>query len=172
MSPHRQVGTLSLLLRSFYAMNRRFVLLPGWCVAAVLTLTLVAGCADGPRQPPVETAPVAGKVTVNGAPLADAYIEFATKDFAGTAKTDAQGKFKLAQGAAVGENKVMIKVIPEGFVEDVEGGMDLGQLEASGDLAKMNMAASPIPADYADPEKTPLKFVVQEGGTETANFDL
>jgi hypothetical protein len=120
----------------------------------------------------VETAPVSGVVTVNGSPLADAYIEFATPDFAGTGKTDGQGKYKLAQGAALGENKVTIKVIPEGFVEDIEGGMDLGQLEASGDIEKMSAASSPIPSDYADPDKSPLKFVVSEGGTESANFDL
>ncbi len=142
---------------------------------AVLCVSVTAmGCSEG-RQGP-DTVSVSGKITLNGSPLADADVEFMAADnsFISYGKTDSNGQYKLIQGAVPGENKVVIKKLPEGFVNDVEGGMDLGQLEAANldrDVSQV-YKGSLVPLDYADPAKTPLKYAVPDGGTDGANFDL
>lgn len=146
---------------------------------AMLSLTLLAGCGggDGPA-----TAPVSGKVTLDGQPLAGATVNFATETFVGSGKTGSDGSFSLVTGAEVGENKVWISkfVAPEGgdFNDNPEEGLDAGQMEAAASATDDPTAAAPeptgeqVPPDFSDSEKTILKFPVSESGTSSANFDL
>ena len=147
--------------------------------ACVLGLLIaIAGCSESGTDVP--TVPVAGKITIKGQPLADAQVEFHNneKKFVGSGKTDASGNFKLYQGAVAGENVVLVKKTPLGFNNNPEEGMDLGQLEAAasaeaGGVPTNNaLKGSEVPLEFSDAEKSPLKFVVPEGGTQSANFDL
>ena len=122
--------------------------------------------------------PVAGTVTLDGNPLADADIAFylqgdRPQGYAGSGgKTDAQGKYELttgaAKGAAAGSYKVTISryrdanggplVIPEG--------MDLEQLKMQG------QAKETLPPQYSDMEKTELKATVEKGKADGYDFPL
>ena len=88
-------------------------------VWAVLALAL-AGCGGGPSY---KTAPVSGRVTVDGKPLAKASVTFVPVAGAGekgplpssVGLTDADGRYSLVfnsdsktSGAVVGKHKVMI----------------------------------------------------------------
>lgn len=146
-------------------------------LAALLCVTAI-GCAKGTAGGP-KTVPIAGKITFKGQPLADAEIEFIHDGevFASYGKTDSQGNFQLVQGAVPGPNKVIIRKLPEGFVNDPAGGMDYGQLEAMAMAARTpaiarKMRDSLVPIEYSDPNATPLKFVAPEDGTSEANFNL
>ncbi|MDA0589273.1 MAG: hypothetical protein O2820_03705 [Planctomycetota bacterium] len=141
-----------------------------------VVLVMLSGC--GSESTSVPTAPVSGKVTLNGKPLQGAIVSFGRPDFVGTGKTTADGSYSLATGAAIGENKIWIKkfVAPEGFNNNPEEGMDQGQLEAMAIDAPTGSKpidlGEQIPADYSDPVKTILIMVVGEGGTDSANFDI
>ena len=145
------------------------------CGLTSVFVVVLAGC--GGDSGPV-TAPVSGKVTLDGEPLAGAVVNFGVEDFVGSGKTGSDGTYSLDQGAALGENKVWIEkfVPPEGFTDDPEEGMDEGQLEAinmdSVESGETIDTGEKIPADYSDSEKTILKVVVNEGGNSSANFDL
>ena len=114
-------------------------------------------------------------------PLADADVYFHTEDFIGYGKTDAEGHYRLVQGAAVGDNKVSIKKLVggEGVNPDPESGMDIGQLQAAaegnvepGTELPVKGPEQLVPPDYSDPSTTKLVFRVPDGGSTNADFDL
>ncbi len=70
----------------------------------------------------MKKATVAGTVTLGGKPLADAEVYFYTDKFTGFGKTNAEGKYILAQGAAIGPNKV--------YISKIEGGAASGKPQA------------------------------------------
>ena len=142
------------------------IFLAGWLALGA------AGCGDSP----FETAPVSGKVTLNGQPLADARITFQPigsekEQGPGSATTtDAEGKFTLTtaegrRGATVGKHQVHQHV-------ENERGQAHGRCQLP--------ARASNPANVQVPEKVPLKygreapltFDVPKGGTDSANFDL
>ncbi len=141
----------------------------------------MAGCGgDEASGPIIQKAPVSGKVTQGGKPLAGVEVNFMTEKFAGVGKTDEQGRYTLVQGAEVGENKVYITKIRADsmFSDDPEEGMDDGQLAAILD-AEIDPSApqqakskSDIPPEYSDPQKTILKFTVPAEGAQDADFNL
>ena len=145
---------------------------------------MLIGCGGDSGKPPVPTASVAGKVTLDGKPLSGATVNFFTDQWMSVGKTNASGEFRLVQGAAVGENKVTISKVDESklkdieFSEDPEEGLDEGQLSAAnvdsdggvGDPSVL--MGEMIAADYSDPGQTILTFNVAEGGTDSATFDL
>ena len=141
-----------------------------------MPLLLLLGCGSG-NKTKAKTVDVSGRVTLNGQPLAGALVSFSTSDFSAAAETDDDGKYTLPQGAAVGENHVTISKIKgdAGFSTDPEDGMDAGQLEAAQDpniTGKKSLDGEQLPAKYSDPEKSILKYIVTEGGTDAANFNL
>jgi len=152
-------------------------LLKRWNAATVLPLAvllspLLVGCgaSEGPK-----TVKVSGTVTLDGKPLADADVNFVSKTHAGYGKTDKDGKFQLVSGAVVGENIVYFSKIDDPkFVDDPANGMDAGQLAAAA-AASGGRANTPkgqlVPAEFATAESK-LKFMVPEGGSSSANFDL
>lgn len=83
-------------------------------VAMLVAVTMVATAGCGGDQLPV--VPVTGTITLEGAPLADALVEFQPFDPQGSpsyGSTDASGKYELAfshtrKGAWVGEHLVRI----------------------------------------------------------------
>jgi hypothetical protein len=145
------------------------------CLASVVLLGLLTGC--GGKSGPV-TATVSGTVTLDGVPLEDAVVNFTVDGFVGSGKTGSDGSYSLVTGAALGENKVWIENFkaPEGFSNDPEGGMDVGQLEAmnegEADAGRKVETGSQIPEEYSDSETTILTVSVSEGGTSSADFGL
>ncbi len=112
-------------------------------------------------------APVSGKVTLDGQPLANVNVVFQpTADKAGIVPgpgsmgtTDAQGQYTLRlmadsprPGAVVGHHMVHFAVVVQ-------------QPKAGQEIPTANPLASKIPA-------TALEFDVPAGGSNQANFDL
>jgi len=148
--------------------------------AFFLTLALLAtaGCGGGGRDKP-DTVNVSGTIYLDNKPLADALVTFSTEEFAGTGRTNSEGKYTLAQGAVPGDNKVTVEKWEGGGVElNPEEGMDEGQFEAMADpdmTGKKKVDVGPkqlIPLHYSDPKKSDLSFPVPDGGTDSADFRL
>jgi hypothetical protein len=134
-----------------------------WLVGCLFVLAL--GC--GSRK----FAPVSGKVTLNGQPLANALVAFNPIPPEGSAQagpgsigtTDANGVYTLRvssdqAGALVGKHRVGITAqVPAGDT-------DTRQPRRRGSPTK------PLPRCYN--EETTLTFDVPSGGTDQANFAL
>ncbi len=145
---------------------------------ATLAVFLLPGCGGAKKTGP-ETVPVSGTVSHQGKPLADAKVYFFTEKFSAYGKTDAEGRYRLTNGAIPGENKVFVskltgdaKTVPNQIAEDP------GQVEAAAAAAandprveegRQRRAAA---SDLSDPERTKLTFKVPAEGTETANFSF
>lgn len=144
-----------------------------WAIACLLVLT---GCGKGKKGPTFDLTPVAGKVMLDGKPLADADLGFYLQGtapqgyFGSGAKTDAEGKFVLktgdALGAVPGQYKVTVSrlVGVDGAAIATEEGMDAEQLKMMGKVKES------IPAKYNDLEKTELTITVDKGKAD--GYDL
>jgi len=136
--------------------RRSFLLL-----ALPLALPLLAGCGSG------KIAPVSGRITLNGKPLAKASVTFAPvgskeKQEPGPSSagmTDADGRYTLTligqdgRGAVIGKHKVRIALQSEAdTADDRPDGLKQLPLKYNG--------------------QTTLEFDVPAGGTDAANFDL
>jgi hypothetical protein len=118
----------------------------------------LAGCGGS-------SAPVSGRVTLNGKPLANARVTFQPQSgsdqggLGSTAITDQNGNFSLkfvgkdTEGAMVGKHRVTISS-RSGPEEDDSG----------------KSIKEEVPAEYNTESK--LTFDVPSGGTKDANFDL
>lgn len=130
-----------------------------WAIVAAL---LVTGCGS-------RTAPVSGRVTLDGKALPRAVVHFFPDTDAPApgpgshATTDADGRFELAlmtepvKGAIVGKHKVSITAY-EGDDQPVSSGSDMVFRKAL------------LPAEYNGDTK--LRFEVPAGGTTSADFEL
>jgi hypothetical protein len=132
-------------------------------VVAVVTL-FVAGCGKNPHR----LAPVSGRVTMDGHPLASAVVAFLPDTKPGAkpsptsrGETDKDGRYTLTSsedkaGAVVGTSKVRISTMKSSGGSEVEGGAIL--------------AREMVPERYN--ARTELTFEVPEVGTEKADFEL
>lgn len=129
-----------------------------------ILLPLVAALGCGGKY-----APVSGVVTLNGAPLADAYITFQPIGGANQepgpgsyGKTDAQGRFTLRVvgddrgGALPGAHTVSISAYTGQIPEPTE--------------ERIRKVDNLVPERYNG--ETTLRFEVPPSGTGAANFDL
>lgn len=157
------------------SMVQRWSALLAW---GAVVMVGVSGC--GPKHVGPPTAKVSGVVTMGGKPLEGAEVHFITETFAGSVgKTNAEGRYTLPTGAAIGANKVFITKMEGGSGMDFNNpdeGMDAGQLDAmatgGGPAPGVVLPKELVPEDYSKPEKTLLKFDVPAGGTDAANFDI
>lgn len=127
------------------------VCLLGWSL-----ITIVSGCGEAQRS----IAPVSGKVTPDGKPLAGASVIFIPMDdpklplgVISKAETDAQGHFTLItsderNGAVVGEHAVRISTVKHRHVPNSE--------------SSETVAPEKVPARYNT--ETSLKFTVPVEG--------
>jgi len=149
-----------------------------FCMSLVPVLS---GC--GESVAPGRGVPVSGTVTMEGKPLADADIMFTNDTFVGVAKTDAEGRYRLVQGALPGNNRVSVSKYEGGqgpalaSPQPEADGMDAGQQAAAqmgwGDQKKK--AAGPkqlVPADYSNPSTTKLTYSVPPEGGSGVDFNL
>ncbi|HZT79944.1 MAG TPA: carboxypeptidase-like regulatory domain-containing protein [Gemmataceae bacterium] len=129
----------------------------------VLPLLLLAGCDTGPYK----IAPVSGRVTLNGKPLANVAVTFQPIAPEGSIDagpgssgvTDADGRYTLTligkdrKGAVVGKHKVRITYVPDAGAED--------------DAPRR---FKQLPAKYNS--RTTLECEVPPGGKKDADFAL
>src|SRR2546429_97189 len=128
----------------------------------LLLLVAAAGCGSGPK-----VAPVTGKVTLDGNPLANAYVSFqplsgGKMDAAGGGSygtTGTDGSYTLLMvesdkpGAVIGKHRVDIRI----------------KNEASDDRdPRLRPQAKVLPPRYN--ANSELTFDVAPGGTKEANF--
>lgn len=140
-------------------------------IFACCSIVLCLGCG----REPYKVAQVAGKVTLNGKPLANANVNFAplgTGDNVNPgptsqAVTDAQGRFTLhldipekPAGAVVGTNRVYITTGGSHWTGPA------GEQPDAGVKRKKEL----VPARYN--ASTELTFLVPAAGTDQANFEL
>ncbi len=126
---------------------------------------LLAGLGCGGSA--FDLAPVSGRVTWKGQPLANAHVSFAPTGSrlpgpGSYGRTDSEGKFSLRietadrEGAVVGQHVVRISTLGDAQSEQSDAGVKLPK--------------DRIPPKY-NTEST-LTFTVNAGGTDQANFDL
>jgi hypothetical protein len=142
-------------------MDRHILISWYWRIAVVVS-ALCAGATVGCHS---DIAPVSGRVTLNGKPLAGAVVTFQPRGNskeprpAGTGSighTDEQGRFSLRMvepnkpGAVVGDHTVTIATTTEAPATAIIKG-------------------SPIPPVWRDGSR---QFHVPPGGTTKANFDI
>lgn len=118
---------------------------------------------------------------MNGEPIEGANVTFLNDTFAGFARTDASGHYRLVQGALPGTNRIVISKI-EGGVESIisdlnpegEPEMDAGQIDAAamGLGAQVNLPKNLVPDEYGDPVRTKLTFEVPKDGATGVDFNL
>lgn len=144
------------------------------CSLILMTMMLV-GCGSGDNKPP--TVRVSGVVTIGGKPVEGVEVHFESDKFSSFGKTDAEGKYRLVQGATVGENRVYLSKMTGGPTNGAtQDGIDEYQLqmmaEANGGKVAPNVPVQTIPAEYSDKSKSKLTYTVPSGGATDANFDL
>ena len=143
-------------------------------IANSIALALMAGC--GPDRP--ETAPVSGRITLGGQPVATGRIIFYPEQ--GRSAIGAIGPegvytlttFEPGDGALLGEHQVTIQAtkvtgpaMPSSFEEELRQG-------GSGRAASVPAAVQWIvPQEYSRRESSPLRAEVARG-QNTVNFDL
>lgn len=132
----------------------------------VPVMALLAGCGGGPKRPSV--AKVTGKVSHQGAPLADAVVMFYPQEAGGgrpaTGRTDASGMFSLTtfetgDGAVVGRHKVTINA-----------GAAESESNDPAALAAAEKARAKLPEKLSTVEKTTLSVEVAADATQN-NFE-
>ena len=149
-----------------------------WMPLIVLApLLMVFGC--GQSTAVGRGVAVSGTITLDGKPLEGATVNFLNDTFAGFGRTNADGKYRLVQGALPGTNKIVISKLEGGaaaaVVEDTEAGMDSGQYEAAAMGSGGTVASKPkdlVPEDYSDPEKTKLTYEVPADGASGVDFSI
>ena len=141
-------------------------------------MLVLSGCGGGGADPG-KGVPVSGTVTLDGKPLEGASVTFMSGTFAGFGVTDAQGKYRLVQGALPGSNKVVISKIEggaEALTDDPDSGIDAGMREAEAmGNPEGEMPTAPkdlVPAEYSDSAKTKLKYDVPAGGATGVDFNI
>ncbi len=118
-----------------------------WSAGLCLGMMLLCTACGGSDSP--DLGNVTGTITMDGAPLADAYITFMPDTVrASSGKTDSAGKYELVyirdeKGAALGDHKVVV--------------------------SKLVNEKETIPPNYSD--ETELTAQVKSGENEI-NFDL
>jgi hypothetical protein len=138
-------------------------------LSLLAALLVLAGCSKGPY----DVAPVSGRVTLNGQPVANVAVMFQPMAAGGNYNpgpgsygiTDADGRYTLkligkeTAGAVVGKHKVRI----ENYTDPGDPSDDRPR--------KAVKHANPIPLKYNQGEAI-LDFDVPAGGTDKADWPL
>ncbi len=147
------------------------------CVSLVLIYSVI-GCGGGSNG--VKSVDVSGTVSLDGEPLEGVDVYFSSGKVGGYGTTDAEGKYRLVNGAAVGENKVHLKKFDTSNAAGIDmsiPGMDEGQAAAmmeaqsktkEGKAKKLSL----IPPEFSDPKTTKLTIEVPDSGTKSADFRI
>lgn len=154
---------------------------PALLVFCLSFLPILSGCGESVK--PGRGVAVSGTITLGGKPLADAEVLFTNETFVGVAKTDAEGRYRLVQGALPGNNRVSVSRYEGGqgpglvSPQPESDGMDAGQ-QAAADMGwgtqkqKKEGPKQLVPADYSNPSTTKLTYNVPPEGAEGVDFNL
>lgn len=129
-------------------------------------MLMLCGCSNEPYA----FAPVSGKVTLDGQPLAEAHVSFQPLEGrdpgpGSYGQTNAQGEYALKvvgtdrAGAVVGKHRVAISLTTSGPTAKAKPLADIPGAPKERLPAKYNMNSE-------------LTYDVPKGGTKEANFDL
>jgi hypothetical protein len=144
------------------------------CGLLALWFLGLAGC-ERKQSSGVPLAQAAGKVTLDGKPLAEATLEFVptgdTKGQGGSAITDDEGLFTVTspfgeEGLTAGDYRVVISklVLPAGVHFDVPPDKTLPPAD--------NPYQESLPAKYSDRTNSKLNIKVSPGGSDKLSFTL
>jgi len=156
--------TLAITLWSLLP-TLRLLLLPA------LSISLLSGC--GPSGPDV--APVRGKVTFQGKPVATGVVMyFPSEGRAANGPIESDGTYQLRGGALVGSYKVTIKATkvtnaapePKSFEEEVQG---VGARQSQGRGPRLVWI---VPEAYSKRSTSPLTAEVVSGQENVIDFEL
>ena len=138
------------------------------CLVALSMLAVLPACSKA-----IKTEGVAGVITYNGEPLADATVKFIPVDATGSqsyGKTNEKGEYKLQTllgaadaGTTPGEYKVTVdcvKSVPTGKM-----------IEENGETIEEMDVEYVLPQKFGNPETSGLTATVNPGDN-TINFDL
>ncbi|MDP1796482.1 MAG: hypothetical protein Q8K78_03330, partial [Planctomycetaceae bacterium] len=117
---------------------------------------------------------------MGGKPLAGAEVYFFTEKFTGFAKTNDEGKYMLAQGAATGLNKVYVSKLEGGATASLAADPtsvldDPTQSMIANQSQSRNKRKGPkqlIPPEFNSEQTSKLTIDVPEKGVKDANFNL
>ena len=145
---------------------------------SLVVVTCVFGCGGGSGG--AKSVDVAGTISLDGEPLEGVDVYFSSGKVGGYGTTDSEGKYRLVNGAAVGENKVHLKKFDTSMAQGIDmsiPGMDEGQAAAMMEAQSKTKEGkakkgSLIPPEFSDPKTTKLTFEVPEGGTKSADFRI
>jgi hypothetical protein len=153
--------------------------------AAVVTGLVLAGCGNagvGPKPKPVFK--ISGKITLNGAPVANAMVSFSPKaenQPAATGRTGTDGKYTLTtydpgDGAAAGDYVVLVT---KSTVSSTAGPPAhdpshpvSGEAMHAARGAQAAEAETALPEKYSRADQSDLKATVKAGTNDELNFDL
>ena len=152
--------------------------LPTLVVLFGVVVVGLAGCNMG--GPSFKLTPVSGTVKMDGKPLPDADVQFIfdgtpPEQFLGSmGKTDAGGKYELTtnngKGTIEGKFKVIVSKITDKsgnpVKENLEAGMDIQQMIASGDAIQM------VPPQFSDVGQTKETAEVVAGKPLVKDIDI
>ncbi len=151
-------------------------------VVLAFVCAVAVGCGGKPEVPKgaVKKAPVSGTVTMGGRPLEGAEVYFFTDKFTGYGKTNAEGRYLLAQGAAIGSNKVFISKLEGASAATTAKDPTLELNDpAQTEIANQSLAGAArkgpkqlVPPEFSSEKTTKLTFDVPEGGAKDADFNL
>ncbi len=144
-----------------------------FCLLLPLAIAGCGGAADD-----LQTVPVAGRITLDGAPLCNARIVFIPQDTSGrmlsaAGSSNDNGEYSLSaatySGVLPGQYKVLIEhyTMPDG--SPVRDDADIGGLEQMKMMGKVRQA---LPAAYTSPDSTTLAAIVTPEKTEGYDFNL
>lgn len=135
-----------------------------WILWATVPLLFLSGCIGKTKE--VETAPVSGKVTLEGEPLPWGIVTFTPKrGRSASGLIQDNGSYRLstygeADGAAIGEHDVTVICTNQKPDAPIDP------------LAPVPLPKWLIPRRYAQPSLSGLSFRVEANVDNIANFDL
>lgn len=160
-------------------------------VAALLVPLVGVGCGGSSGKGAakrLETYPVTGKVTLNGAPVPGASVTFSPAESgkpAAIGRTDSQGKYTLTtyeadDGAVEGEFTVLVtktasdtgEAPPASPRDNPNYGQPPMSYEEMQKEQQEEGSGSTLPAKYKSRKKSPLTATVTPDGENKFNFDL
>ena len=160
-------------------------------VCVLVAMCFAAGC--GPKGKGLKTEYVEGIITLNGAPLEGASVQFSPADAFSTnpapgqpemanGLTDKSGKYTLSsingdvgKGAVAGEYRVLVTKIKATTAELDESGKPVDGKGFGRDAAGnaiTTIQEDLIPVIYRDRKKSPLSYTVVPGKNLKVDFDL
>ena len=159
-----------------------------YCLVAGLAALFVSGCSGGAdvEGNRLDVYPITGKITMNGAPVADAAVSFSPKGAQPPAigRTDANGVYTLrtyepGDGAAAGEFVVLVSKQEVSAAPNPGLGHDPNNPSAFDSsvvtqqhAAQQQASKSLLPEKYSAIDQSDLTATVSADGPREFNFDL